>query len=146
VLALGRMAAAAMALWLVLAIAEAFAPLPAALAVWRQTVQAVVFGWIIWRATDGFGGPVGALLARPLVVGLGRISYGVYLIHAFAPVVVHGLARVLGADAVVPMAALPRAGLYAATAVVLAWLMWRSVERPLLTLKARVPYRPAEGR
>jgi peptidoglycan/LPS O-acetylase OafA/YrhL len=137
----GTMAAVALVLWATMAIAEAFAPLPAALTVWRQAVQAVVFGWVVWRAVAGFGGPAGAILAQPAVVGLGRISYGVYLIHAFAPVVVHGVAGALDGEALMPVAPLPRAGLYATTTVVLAALMWRWVERPLLALKARVPYR-----
>ena len=119
--------------------------MPAALAVWRQVLQGVVFAWMVQARADGFGGAAGGLLAHPWSVGIGRISYGVYLIHAFAPVVVHGLARALGAErradaSATAGRAVRRHGGGAGR------LMWRSVERPLLTLKARVPYRPAEGR
>ena len=121
-------------------IAEAVAPVPPAVAVWRQVLQGVVFAWVVHRAVAGFAGPGGRVLAHPVAIGVGRISYGVYLIHAFAPVVVFAVARTLGVDAWVPTSTFARAGLYAATTLALAGLMWRWVERPVLAWKSRVPY------
>lgn len=127
-------------LWIGLQIAEAVAPLPAAVAVWRQVLQGVVFAWVVSRAVGGFAGSAGRVLAHPVAIGVGRISYGVYLIHAFAPVVVFAVAGTLGVDAWVPTSTFARAGVYAVTTLGLASLMWRWVERPVLAWKSRVPY------
>jgi peptidoglycan/LPS O-acetylase OafA/YrhL len=128
------------ALWVGLAVAEGQGSLPAVVTVWRQVLQGVVFAWIVSRAAAGFAGVVGRGLAHPVSVGIGRISYGLYLIHAFAPVVVFAAARALAVDAWLPVSIGARAALYAATTLVLASLMWRWVEQPVLARKSRVPY------
>tara|TARA_R110002050_G_scaffold200591_1_gene335552 strand:- start:103632 stop:104681 length:1050 start_codon:yes stop_codon:yes gene_type:complete len=43
------------------------------------------FGSFIARATVGFNGPIGSILSNKVVVYLGRISYGIYIIHQFIP-------------------------------------------------------------
>jgi peptidoglycan/LPS O-acetylase OafA/YrhL len=129
-------AGAAVGLWAALAVAGP--SLPSTVAIWRQALQGVVFAWIVWRAVAGFTGPAGRLLAHPVLAGVGRISYGVYLIHAFAPVATHAAARAAGVA--LPAAAGARAMCYAAVTLILAGAMWRLVERPLLAWKARVPY------
>lgn len=40
---------------------------------------------LIHRAQKGFKGPVGWLLNRPVIIYLGRISYGLYVYHLFMP-------------------------------------------------------------
>jgi peptidoglycan/LPS O-acetylase OafA/YrhL len=134
------MALTAAALWAGLALAEARGPLPAVVTVWRQVAQGVVFAWIVSRAAVGVAGIVGRGLAHPMSVGIGRISYGLYLIHAFAPAVVFAAARAFAVEAWVPESMAARAALYAGTTLILAALMWRWVERPVLRQKARVPY------
>ena len=126
--------------WLALAVADAYGPLPAAVAVWRQLAQGLIFGWVVWRATQGCRGVAGRLLAHPWTTYVGRVSYGIYLIHAFTPVVVLTAVRVLHAEPLMPGAPVARTAIYAATTLGLATLMWLAVERPLLALKARVPY------
>ncbi|MGD9903171.1 MAG: acyltransferase family protein [Vicinamibacterales bacterium] len=126
--------------WLVLAVADRVAPPGAAVAVWRQLAQGLVFVWLVAAATRGAGGIGGTLLSHPAVRAVGRISYGAYLIHAFAPVVVFAAFSRAGLDRVVPSSPAGRAGLYAATTLGLAALMWRWVETPVLRLKRRVPY------
>jgi peptidoglycan/LPS O-acetylase OafA/YrhL len=143
VLARSRVAGVALAIWLGLALAEPLTPLPPALAIWRQVAQGVLFAWLVAGAVRGFAGRGGAWLGHPLACGLGRISYGVYLIHAFAPVVVHGAAGWADAEWLVPDGPLARAALYALVTLLLAALMWRVVEAPVLSLKLRVPYRRA---
>lgn len=140
VVARGWLAGAAALTWIVVALVDASWPLPPVVTAWRQLVQGLIFAWVVAHATQGFRGAAGRLLGHPWMVYVGRISYGIYLIHAFAPVVVYAAARLLHAEALVPAAPLARAALYAATTLGLASLMWAAVERPLLALKTRVPY------
>jgi peptidoglycan/LPS O-acetylase OafA/YrhL len=54
------------------------------MAAWEQTCCAAFFCWLVWKASRGFTGWLGSLLeCRPMAY-LGRISYGVYVIHGFA--------------------------------------------------------------
>lgn len=132
----GLLAVAATA-WVGLAMSEARAvPLAPAWAVWRQLLQGVVFAWVVWRAVAGFAGPVGRLLAHPWTVAVGRISYGVYLIHAFAPVVLESLLRAAGLDAWLPTHPFTRAPAAMATTLLMAAAMWWVVEAPFQRMKA----------
>ncbi len=48
-----------------------------------HTFLVLAFGWLVFRAANGFGGPIGTVLnLRPLRY-LGAISYGLYVIHNF---------------------------------------------------------------
>ena len=125
--------------WCVWAAAEWQGPLPAPVAVWRQVAQGAVFGWIVWRAATGFSGWGGRVLAHPVSVYVGRISYGVYLIHAFAPVLLHATLRTCGLDALMPTGGFARAAAYWMTTLVAASVMWHLVEMPINALKRRVP-------
>ena len=131
-------AAIAAAAWVALALGDAWGrPAPPPLAVWRQVLQAVVFAWVVRRAVGGFGGAAGRVLAHPWTVFVGRVSYGVYLIHAFVPIAAYAIADAAGvAFGTTPLAV--RAVTFAAMTVVLASAMWYLVERPVLALKRRV--------
>lgn len=145
VVARGWLAGAAALTWIAVALVDASWPLPPMVTAWRQLVQGLVFAWVVAHATQGFRGAAGRLLGHPWTVYVGRISYGIYLIHAFAPVAVYAAARLLHAEGLLPAAPLVRAALYAATTLGLASLMWVAVERPLLALKTRVPYVRADS-
>lgn len=139
-LQVARAAQAGLAIWAAIAVGERVAPLPVIAVVLRQLAQAVLFAWVVWRAAAGLRGGSGRLLEHPAVVHLGRISYGIYLIHPFAPVVMYAFAAAVGQHGRIPEPGPVRAIVAAAVTVALAELMWRGVERPILALKRRVPY------
>jgi peptidoglycan/LPS O-acetylase OafA/YrhL len=133
---LPRAGALGLAAWLALSVSETLSgPVPPAIAAWRQALQALVFGAVVWTATLGFTGRAGRVLGHPAVVWVGRVSYGVYLVHAFAPIVV---------DRVVARVA-PGAGLSIGLRAAAAWsvslglaaVLWYVVEAPARRLKAR---------
>ncbi len=92
---------------------------------------------LIWRAANGYQGPVGAVLEWRPLVWLGKISYGLYLWHTFAKEIMVDL----GFD--YDGTALPlRLAAASVVTVAIAFLSWRIVERPFLDLKDRFPYLP----
>lgn len=127
-----------LAVWIALAVADIASHVSSMIAVWRQVLQGVMFAWVVRRAVMGFPSPVGAVLAHPWTVYVGRISYGVYLLHAFAPLVSDAVFRTVGLDAWIPPSPGARAALSALTTLVLASVMWRVVEAPFQRVKSRL--------
>lgn len=117
--------------------ASGLALLPVLRAV-AQTAQACVFGWLVARAADGFSGAFGRLLASSPVTFVGRISYGVYLAHGFAGLMVAGLLARLGITE--PLSEPLRFVALASVTLAVATLSWHLVEAPMLALKDRVGY------
>ena len=110
---MSRAALVAAGIWMVLALPAAWGhALPGWVAVWRQLAQGTVFGWVVWRAVDGDGGVGGAVLEHPVIVYLGRISYGVYLVHPFAPLLLGVSLRAAGVEFIMPDIAPLRAACY----------------------------------
>jgi len=82
--------------------------------------------WIVARAAEGFTGPFGQLLSlRPLIY-LGKISYGIYLIHLFVP---YAMPSSLNDVATVSSGGWPRAPavLWLAVTTALAALSWARI-------------------
>lgn len=103
----------------------------------------IVFCWLVFRAACGFGGLFGAFLQTRIVKYLGRISYGLYVIHYPLPFLYREFSRhiyhlpqtlLVGGHAASFF-------LYAMTANVLASLSWFFFESPINRLKAGFPYR-----
>jgi peptidoglycan/LPS O-acetylase OafA/YrhL len=100
-----------------------------------QTGVALLFTGLVWAAARQISGPIGTLLECGPMQYLGRISYGFYLSHNFAPFLL-GLAHV-------DLPAHPRVvqlGLLFVTTLVPAALSWHLMERPLNELKRFFPY------
>lgn len=112
-------------------------PRPSPLPALEQTAEAFLFGWVVVSARDGFAGPAGRLLAWRPATALGRVSYGAYLWHAFAPWLVDRSWYVAPSTT---GAIVARLSLLSGTTLVAAALSWRLVERPLNAWKTRVPY------
>ena len=94
----------------------------------QQTLIAVAFAGLISSTLAGIGGVIGRLLEHPAVQHVGRISFGLYLFHSGAPLLLgrtlphlwhpffHGpwiMVRILA---------------FALTSWGLAWLCWRYLE------------------
>jgi len=134
----GRAAVGGAALWSLIGVADAVGGAPWWLAAWRQLAQALVFAWVVWRGVRGVHGPAGRLLTHPAIVGVGRISYGVYLVHAFAPLVLHAAFGAAGIHGVDTWPAGIRALLAWSVSLGLAGALWTLVEAPAHRWKARL--------
>jgi peptidoglycan/LPS O-acetylase OafA/YrhL len=90
------------------------------------------FAWLVLAAARGFGGFFGRVLTlRPLLY-VGKVSYGVYVFHAFALLLDRvGLAR---------FHPLLRCAVYLGFTLVVAELSWRWFESRINALKERFPY------
>lgn len=124
--------------WMMLAVADATTGAPVLLRVWRQTLQAVAFAGVVAAAVDGMSGPAGRLLSNRLLVAIGHISYGVYLVHAFAPLAIDGIGRHVGLASVELWSPWARAAAAWAMSLVMATALWHLVEAPAHRLKARL--------
>ncbi|MEO0514446.1 MAG: acyltransferase [Planctomycetota bacterium] len=107
---------------------------------------AAVFGvgLIAW-AVKGIAGPVGALLSCRPMVYLGRISYGLYVLHNFSPRITAPLLELSGArdlGLTGPAYALTSVVLSLIITIALASLSWYVMELPLNKLKRHFPYTP----
>lgn len=134
----GWLAVAGAAGWTMLRLVEVAGPLPVLLVVWRQVLQGLVFVWIVWRAAHGVQGWLGAVLAHPVLRYLGRISYGLYLVHNFAPDLARALVGMIGLDADIARHGVTRLLLLSAVTLACAAASWHLVEAPVNRLKARL--------
>jgi peptidoglycan/LPS O-acetylase OafA/YrhL len=99
---------------------------------------AFAFGWLVSRAASSFKGPVGKVLEMKPVRYIGRISYGIYLLHAFMPTILFYLLKwshlSLREDSWL------RFPLLAGMSVAAASLSWRFLESPINSYKRYFNY------
>ena len=104
----------------------------------ETTAWAFLGVWVIDRAARGVGGTAGRILSfRPLVY-LGRISYGVYLIHLFVPSLLYLLTSPAGLP--YPTRNPGIFLVFSAISIALAAMSWHWYEAPINRLKRRFPY------
>jgi len=128
-----RAGCVAAALWLagVGLVAADLMPAPAALTyAGGGLLDMIVFAGLVALADRGAGGLAGSILTLPLLLGLGRISYGVYLFHLPALALLARLGLATHHGVVLFFAA-------GAATVAIALASWHMVERPFLGLKER---------
>ena len=87
---------------------------------------AVFFAWLILMSARGWQGWIGAILANPVLQYIGRISYGIYLVHNFMPDIVE---KFLG-----PLPKYQAAPIVAALTFGICALSWRFFEQPMIRL------------
>ena len=101
----------------------------------ENTMWALLFVWLIDRASRGFVGLVGRVLESRLLMYLGKISYGLYVVHLFMPDGVAWLFR--RSNLPYPENDLAEFVLLVTATVVIAACSWHVYERPLNDLKQR---------
>jgi len=109
----------------------------ATFSIWATFLTSLPFTWIVWHCSSGFTGLLGKFLSSRPVVYLGKISYGVYVIHAFVPSMLISLN--------IAPTSLPRGVeawflLIVVTTILLASVSWFFLERPANRLKSRFKY------
>jgi len=85
------------------------------------------YAWIILHAAIGVTGPAGAVLDSPVLQYIGRISYGLYLVHNWMPDIVE---KFFG-----PMPKYEAAPLVLVLTFGICILSWHFYEKPILGLK-----------
>ena len=103
----------------------------------NRAAMALLFVWLVYAASRGFGGVTGRILQWRPFVYIGRISYGVYVYHLFA----FTLARYLVGDTDLYLG-VPGLNIlcWSALSVLMAALSFRYFERPISDLKHRFRY------
>jgi len=108
----------------------------------RGVLSSFFATWLVYRAYLGFKGPIGLLLNSKAMIHIGKISYGVYLFHAFAPNLLRAIAPgfnawLLEISLLAPYVRGIRALVLILISIALAELSWRLVELPINRLKKR---------
>lgn len=107
-----------------------------------STALGMVFVWVIYRASRGFGGVAGMVLTWAPLIYLGKISYGLYVYHRPVQFLIedpdYGLLAALGWP--VPESAYLRLLLFSAATIAVASASWHLIERPLQRLKKYLRY------
>ena len=91
---------------------------------------------LIAAAVPGFGGWRGALLNHPVLQSIGKLSYSLYLLHNFAPVMDWVLCYCQLSWTLTGAGLLIRLPVLALFSWGLAWLSWRYIEAPMGRLAA----------
>jgi len=99
----------------------------------QETSLAMIFAWVVARATVGFTGAIGAFLTNGLVVRLGIMSYAVYLIHPIVAIVV---VKYLA----IGWTYWPKVAFSAFLTLAIAWLSWEFIEAPARRYARRFAY------
>ncbi len=103
----------------------------------QDLVTTIAFAGLVARSHRNRPDGLGRVLSSAPLVGLGRISYGIYLYH---------LPILAGLLAMIPhlVAGPRRFGIATAVTLVVALASWTFLERPILRLKDRAPARGAQ--
>lgn len=117
---------------------------PGCLGVWDLSWLALSYALLVLAAALGMYPPVGAVLRNPALMGLGKLSYGIYMFHQAASGLLHGW---LGKQA--PQIANGRdmaiTFLALLATLAAAWTSYRFFESPILRFGHRFRYHPAPG-
>ena len=116
---------------------EAIASQPYWLHATGHTGLVLFYGWIVVSAAKGFGSAASAVLRFKPITYLGKVSYGIYIYHFFAPRIVSAL----GIEDSLDSGVAGRLAVYSAVTLMIAAVSWHAFEAPINGLKRWVPYR-----
>ncbi len=105
----------------------------------KGTALALVYGWIVRRASLGLHGPVGALLQWRPVAYMGKISYGIYMFNPFMFSLLSWALGWVGIESILNVPVI-RLGLLLLLTVSLAAVSWEYFEGPINALRRYVRY------
>jgi len=116
-----------------------------------QTFLSFCFCWLVWKASLGFTGLFGGFLQWRPIAYLGKISYGIYVLHAFAypfwlwalysaPLPGYRVFSRLHLSPGIYLHPVTTHLMQAAITVLFAALSWHFYEKPLNNLKRYFPY------
>jgi peptidoglycan/LPS O-acetylase OafA/YrhL len=108
----------------------------------QQTFLSVGLCGFIAAGIVGFRGPLGSFLVTPRLLYIGQISYGIYLFHNLAPLLVGKLLPVLWAGPLdSSLGGLVRIPVYAAVTWGLTLASWRWIETPMQAMRSKIAAR-----
>lgn len=113
----------------------------------RQTAMVVSFATLVELASRGVAGPIGWCLSLSMLRFLGKISYGIYLVHNVVPLAVRRAMTVItdDANAFDQLPVLLRLVLLSVATLAVSAASWFLLERPIMRLKSRIPYAKVSG-
>jgi peptidoglycan/LPS O-acetylase OafA/YrhL len=117
---------------------------PVAFFAFADVASAMVFAWLVTGAALGFGGVAGRVLESRPFVYIGKISYGIYVYHSFAPSVLASIFERLGIPFIGP--GLSSSALASGLTLIVSVLSWRFLESPINGLKRHFEYSPTRTR
>jgi peptidoglycan/LPS O-acetylase OafA/YrhL len=94
----------------------------------------VSFCALVLKASEGIGGATGKVLGSRLLIGLGKISYGVYLYHLFVKAAFSHFGWPYDNGPLTFLAC-------SATTILIAWLSYHFLEHPLREVVSRATFR-----
>jgi peptidoglycan/LPS O-acetylase OafA/YrhL len=107
--------------------------------IFHDTALGLTFTWLIAQAARGFRGIIGKILEFSPIVYLGKISYGIYVIHLFVRIGFDKLIQDSSLSAYIPHWSLIIL-FYTGVTVILAVISWHIFEKPINELKKFFPY------
>jgi peptidoglycan/LPS O-acetylase OafA/YrhL len=99
---------------------------------------AFAFVWLVGRAAASFGGPVGALLELKPLAYVGKISYGVYVLHPFMTIILFYVLKYAGVSW--PETSALRFVVLVAMSIAAAAVSWHFLESPINAYKRHFEY------
>ncbi|MBK1791464.1 acyltransferase family protein [Persicirhabdus sediminis] len=106
----------------------------------QQSFLTIACVGIVVNASAGFTGLTGKILGNATLQHIGLMSYGLYLYHNLAPLMMGYITPFLWADGWEIMLFPLRLAILGGTSYAMARLSWKYIEKPAYQLKSHFPY------